>query len=62
MFLAVVGRAFLADKSIQMEDGGEWENEIWPDLRAERRIALQFQGAGAHPWHLERRNGLARGV
>ena len=30
--------------------------------RMERRIKLQFQGGGAHPWILERRNGLARGI
>ena len=28
----------------------------------ERRIKLVFQGAGAHPWILERRNALARGI
>ena len=28
----------------------------------ERRIKLVFQGVGAHPWILERRNGLARGI
>ena len=28
----------------------------------ERRTKLVFQGAGAHPWILERRNGLARGI
>ena len=32
------------------------------DLRAERRIKLQLQGVGAHPWLLERLNGLARGI
>ena len=28
----------------------------------ERRIQLVLQGVGAHPWILERRNGLARGI
>ena len=28
----------------------------------ERRIQLVFQGAGAHPWILERRNGVGRGI
>ena len=32
------------------------------DLRSDRRTKLQFQGAGAHPWVLERPNGLARGI
>ena len=45
-----------------MDEGGKWKHEIWTDLRAERRIELQFRGAGAHPWILERRNGLARGI
>ena len=31
------------------------------DLCPERRIKLQSQGVGAHPWIFERRNGLARG-
>ena len=45
-----------------MDDGGEWKNELWAEFRSERRIKLLFRGAGAHPWILERRNGLARGV
>ena len=47
-------------KCIRICEGGESKHEIWTDLRAERRIKLQFQGAGAHPWLLERRNGFAR--
>ena len=43
-----------------MDEGGELKNEIWTDCRSERRIKLQFQGVGAHPWTLEGRNGLAR--
>ena len=27
-----------------------------------RRIKLVFQGVGAHPWVLKRRNGLQRGI
>ena len=48
-------------KGIQLDEGGGWKNEILLDLCSERRIKLQFQGVGAHPWILERRNGLARG-
>ena len=32
------------------------------DLCADRYIKLQYQGVGAQPWILERRNGLARGI
>ena len=49
-------------KGIQLDEGGEWKNEIWLDLCSDRRVKLQFQGVGAHPWMLERRNGLARGI
>ena len=49
-------------KSIQMDEGGERQDEIWTDSCAERCIKLQFQGAGAHPWLLERRNWPARGI
>ena len=49
-------------KCIQTGEGGEWKNQIWTDLCAERRIKLQFQGVGAHPWLSERRNGIARGI
>ena len=45
-----------------MDEGGEWKNEIWLDYCSDRRIKLIFQGVGAHPWLLERRNGLARGI
>ena len=43
-------------------NGGEWKNEAWTDFCSDRRIKLFFQGVGAHPWTLERRNGLARGI
>ena len=45
-----------------MVGGGEWKNEIRTDFCSEGRIKLHFQGVGAHPWLLERRNGLARGI
>ena len=45
-----------------MGGGGEWENDLWVDLRADRYIKLQYQGVGAHPWILGRRNGPARGI
>ena len=45
-----------------MDEGGEWRHEVWTELRSERRIKLLLQGVGAHPWILERRNGLARGI
>ena len=47
---------------IQMDEGGEWRNDIWTDLRAEWGIKLQFQGVGAQPWELERRSALAGGI
>ena len=43
-------------------NGGEWKNDLWRDLCVDRRITQIFQGVGAHPWILERRNGLARGI
>ena len=49
-------------KAIQMDEGGEWKNEVWADFCTGRRIKLFSQGAGARPWILERRNGLARGI
>ena len=49
-------------KRIQMDEGGEWKNEIRMDFCAERRLKLQFQEVGAHLWLLGRRNGLARGI
>ena len=45
-----------------MDEGGEWQNEVRADYCSERRIKLLFQGVGAHPWLLERRYGLARGI
>ena len=53
---------FAPPKAIQMDEGGEWKNEAWADFCADRRIKLFFQCVGAHPWILERRNGLARGI
>ena len=41
---------------------GEWKDEVRADSRAARRIKLQFQGVGAHPWLLARRTGPARGI
>ena len=41
---------------------GEWESEVWAGWYYERDIRLQFQGKGARPWMLERRNGLPRGI
>ena len=49
-------------RAIQMDEGGEWKNEVWTDFCTDRRIKLPFQGVGAHPWILERRHGLARGI
>ena len=37
-------------------------NEVWTDFCSERRIKLLFQSVGAHPWLLECRNGLVRGI
>ena len=53
---------FGAPKSLHLDEGGEWKNDLWRDLCVGRRIKLVFQGGGAHPWILERRNGLARGI
>ena len=50
---------FAKPRSIQMDEGGEWKNELWADSRADRYIRLQLRGVGAHPWISERRNGLA---
>ena len=33
----------------QMDEDGEWENDLWAELRRERRIKLLFQGVGARP-------------
>ena len=43
-----------------MESGGEKGNELWSDFPTKPNSRLQFQGAGAHPWLLERRNASAR--
>ena len=32
------------------------------DFRSGRRVNIQFQGAGARPWFLERRDGPAQGI
>ena len=61
-FLSSWVGVFGAPKSLHLGEGGEWKNDLWRDLCVERRIKLVFQGAGAHPWILERRNGLARGI
>ena len=47
---------------IRMDEGGGWKHEVLADLCSERAIKVQFRGAGARPWILERRNGLARGT
>ena len=62
MYYAAVGWASLAHPRASRLMGGGWKDEIWADLRAERRLKLQFQGIGAHPWLLERRRCLARGI
>ena len=49
-------------RAMQMDEGGEWKHEVWADFCADRQIKLFSQGVGAHPWILERRNGLARGI
>ena len=61
-FLASWVGVFGAPKSLHLDEGGEWKNDLWRDLCVGRRIKLIFQGVGAHPWILERRNGLARGI
>ena len=45
-----------------MDEGGGWKNEIWTGPCVERQIKVQFRGVGAHPWLLEGRNGLVRGI
>ena len=45
-----------------MDEGGEWQNELWAGLCSERRIKLLFRGVSAHHWILERRNGPAHGI
>ena len=49
-------------KCIQMNGGGDWEDEIRTAFCAGRRVKLQFPGVGAHPLLLGRRKGLARGI
>ena len=61
-FLSSWVGVFGAPKSLHLDEGGEWKNDPWRDPRVERRIKLVFQGVGARPWILERRNGLARGI
>ena len=57
--IAVRGRP----ETIQMDEGGEWGNEVRADFRSVRSIKLQFPvGAGALPRLLGRRNCLARGI
>ena len=45
-----------------MGEGGKLGNEICADFCAKRRIKFQFQGVGARPWLLGRRNCFARGI
>ena len=40
---------FGAQKSLHLDEGGEWENDLWGDLCVGGRIKLVFQGVGAHP-------------
>ena len=57
-----MGGVFGQPKSIRMDECGEWDHEIWTDVRLERRTELRFQGVGAYPWIPERRSVLARGI
>ena len=61
-FLSCWVGVFGNPKSLHLDGGGGRKNDLWRDLCVERRIKLVFQGVGAHPWILERRNGLARGI
>ena len=45
-----------------MDEGGEWENDAWAELRSDRRINSFLRRVGARPWILGRRNGHARGI
>ena len=38
------------------------EDKLWANLCADHYIKLQRRCVGAHPWILERRNALARGM
>ena len=49
-------------ESSRSEEGGEWKNEAWADLRSERRIKSQFQGVGVRAEIFGRLNGLALGI
>ena len=49
-------------RRIQLAEVGERRNIVWADPCSERRNKLQFQGAGARPWIIGLRNGLARGI
>ena len=53
---------FARTKCLQTDEEGKWRTEIRADFRAGLRILLQYQGAGAHTWLLERRNGLSRDI
>ena len=53
---------FWQPRSIQMDEEGEWGNEVSADLRPEGRIDPRFQEVGARPCISERRNGLERGI
>ena len=53
---------FSKPRAIHMGEEGERNNELRVDFRADRYIEVHFQGAGAHPRILERRDGLARGI
>ena len=57
-WVAVFGKP----RIVQMDEEGGWKHDLWVDLCADRYIRLQNQGVGAHPWILERRNELARGI
>ena len=55
---AIFGRP----KRVQMDQSGEQGNGILTDFRSDRRIEVQFEGVGAHPWLPAQRHGLARGI
>ena len=52
--------AFGTAKCLHLDKGGVWNNDLWRDLCVERCMKSALQGVGAHPWIVERRNGLAR--
>ena len=54
-FLSSWVGVFGISESLHLDEGGERENDLWRDLCVTRRIKLVLQGAGAHPWTLERR-------